>query len=173
MILKSITNFNNVNDYLPILNGCINADLMFIFLVYHGFIKSVFIKKWYKTFKLNAIIVDVLIFFIIIIIARYVCTYLFKVYTILFFIGLAICIQIIHDILFYIIFTNTPMGYNSMLDFFKGYSNEIGIGAMFTNICIISLACLFSAYFNTFSLNMNIITLIISCYFYPYMINYE
>ena len=79
MIFGSISNFNNVNDYLPILNGCINADLLFIFLVYHGFIKSSFIKKWYKTFRLSAVIVDVLIFFIIIITARFICTYLLKI----------------------------------------------------------------------------------------------
>ena len=30
MIFKDISNFNNVSDYLPILNGCINADFVYI-----------------------------------------------------------------------------------------------------------------------------------------------
>jgi len=32
-MFKDISNFNNVNDYLPILNGCINADLIIIFFI--------------------------------------------------------------------------------------------------------------------------------------------
>ena len=31
MIFKDISNFNNTRDYLPILNGCINADLFVLF----------------------------------------------------------------------------------------------------------------------------------------------
>jgi hypothetical protein len=172
MILKEISNFNNVNDYLPILNGCINADLIIIFLVYHGVIKSLFLKKWYSQFKLSAIIVDVLLFFIIIIITRFFYTYLFNTSSVFYFIGLAICVQIIHDLLFYNTFKNTPIGYNKMLDFFKGYSNEMGFKAMFTNIMVVTLACLFAAHFNTYSVNMNIVLLIVSCYFFPYVINY-
>ena len=50
MIFKDISNFNNVSDYLPILNGCVNADLFILFLVFHGAFKSVYLKKWYKFF---------------------------------------------------------------------------------------------------------------------------
>jgi hypothetical protein len=35
-MFKDISNFSNVNDYLPILNGCVSADLIIIFLLYHG-----------------------------------------------------------------------------------------------------------------------------------------
>ena len=47
-MFKDISNFTNVNDYLPILNGCINADLIIIFLTYHGLFKSSLLKKWYN-----------------------------------------------------------------------------------------------------------------------------
>ena len=50
-IIQNISNFNNMNDYLPILNGCINADLIIIFLVFHGIIKSNYVKKWYKKYQ--------------------------------------------------------------------------------------------------------------------------
>ena len=46
MIFADISDFNNVNDYLPILNGAITADLTIIFLVFHGVFRSVFLKKW-------------------------------------------------------------------------------------------------------------------------------
>ena len=69
MIFKDISNFNNVSDYLSILNGCVNADLIILFLVFHGVSKSVFLKKWYKKYQLSAVIADVLILVIGIIFA--------------------------------------------------------------------------------------------------------
>jgi len=173
MIFKYISNFNNLNDYLPILNGCINADLLVLFLVFHGAFKSVYLKKWYKKYQLSAVLADVLILVIGIILARFFYKYLFDTFNILKFTSLAVCIQIIHDLLFYWMFTSLPVGYNSMLDFFKGYANEVGVGAILGDSFMMIVACLMSSSFATYSLNMNIITLIISLYFFPFMINYE
>ena len=44
MIFKYISNFNNVNDYLPILNGCICSDIIIIFLLYNGVFNSIFLS---------------------------------------------------------------------------------------------------------------------------------
>ena len=44
MIFKDISKFNALNDYLPILNGSLNADLIIIFLLYHGIFKSYYLK---------------------------------------------------------------------------------------------------------------------------------
>ena len=172
MIFQDISNFNNVSDYLPILNGCINADLIIIFLLYHGVFKSYYLKKWYKKYQLSAVIADVLILVIGIIIARYLYKYLFGAFSIWKFTGLAVIIQIIHDILFYLFFKNVPIGYNSMLDFFKDYANEVGIGAILGDSFMMILTSLLCSHFATYSLNANIIILILSLYFIPYMINF-
>ena len=174
MIFNDISDFNNINDYLPILNGCINADLIIMFLLFHNIINSFYLKKWYKKYQLSAVLADVLILFIGIIIARFLYKYLFgTTFSIWKFTGLAVCIQIIHDILFYLFFKNTPFGYNAMLDFFKAYSKEVGAGAIIGDSFMMVLACLLSSHFASHSTNINIITLIISSYFIPYMINYE
>ena len=173
MIFKDVSNFNNVRDYLPIINGCINADLIVLFLVFHGVFKSAYLKKWYKKYQLNAALADVLILVIGIILARFIYKYLFSSFSIWKFTGLAVCIQIIHDFLFYWLFNSSPVGYNSMLDFFKEYAKEVGAGAVLGDSFMIILACLMASNFATYSLNINIITLIISLYFFPYMINYE
>jgi hypothetical protein len=173
MIFKDISNFNNVNDYLPILNGCLNADLIIVFMVFHGLIKSVYLKKWYKKFNLSASIADILILFIGIIIARFLYHFIFTGFNIWLFTLLAVCIQIIHDMLFYWFFTSIPVGYNYMLDFFKLYAKEVGAGAILGDTFMMILACLLSSYSATFNVNMNIISLVISCYFVPYMIYYE
>jgi len=171
-IVNNISNFNKVSDYLPILNGCITADLIIIFLLYHGVFNSVYLKQWYKTYQLSAVIADVLILVIGIIIARFLYKYFFDEFNIWKFTGLAVIIQIIHDILFYLFFKTVPIGYNAMLDFFKDYAKEVGTGAILGDSFMMIIACLFSSHFATYSLNTNIIILVISCYFIPYMINY-
>ena len=82
MIFADISNFNNVSDYLPIFNGCLNADLVVLFLVFHNVFKSMYLKKWYKRFSLSAVIADILILFIGIIITRFLYKYLFKEFNI-------------------------------------------------------------------------------------------
>ena len=173
IIFKDISNFNNVSDYLPILNGCINADLIILLLVFHGVFKSIYLKKWYKKYQLNAVLADVLILVIGIILARFFYKYLFNTFNIWKFTGLAVCIQIIHDLLFYWLFTSLPLGYNSMLDFFKEYAKEVGVGAILGDSFMMIISCLLSSHFATYNLNINIIILIICVYFFPYMINYE
>ena len=82
MLFKDISNFNNVNDYLHIFNGCLNADLLFMFLLYHGAVKSKMLKQWYKKFTLSAVIADVFILIIGIIITRYIYKYFFNEFSI-------------------------------------------------------------------------------------------
>jgi hypothetical protein len=173
MLFKDISNFTNINDYLPILNGCINADLIILFLLFHGVFKSSYLKKWYKKYQLSAVLADVLILVIGIIIARFFYHFIFKTFSIWKFTGLAVLIQITHDFLFYWLFKSTPIGYNSMLDFFKEYAKEVGVGAILGDTFMMILACLLSSNFAIQSLNINIICLVFSLYFFPYMINYE
>jgi hypothetical protein len=174
-MFKDISKFNNVNDYLPILNGCVTADLIIIFLLYHGIFKSFFLQKWYKKYQLSAVIADVLILVIGIILARYFYKYFFPLqeFSIWKFTGLAVIIQIIHDILFYLFFKSVPTGYNAMLDFFKDYAREVGAGAILGDSFMMIIAVLLSSHFVTYSLNSNIIILVISIYLFPYMINYK
>jgi hypothetical protein len=173
MIFKDISNFGNINDYLPIINGAINADLIILLLVFHGVFKSVYLKKWYKKYQLNAVLADTIILIIGIILTRFFYKYLFRSFSIWKFTGLAVAIQIIHDVLFYFLFKNLPLGYNAMLDFFKEYANEVGVGAIIGDSFMMILACLLSSNLATYSTNVNIIALFVSLYFFPYMINYE
>jgi hypothetical protein len=60
-----------------------------------------------------------------------------------------------------------------MLDFFKEYANEVGFGAILGDSFMMVLACLLTSHFDTYSVNFNIISLVVSLYVVPYMINYE
>ena len=52
-MFKNISNFNNVNDYLPILNAVLITDMVVILLLIFGFIKSKVLVEWYKKYNLS------------------------------------------------------------------------------------------------------------------------
>jgi uncharacterized protein YacL len=103
----------------------------FLVILFTGAFKPFYLKKWYKKYQLSAVLADVLILVIGIILARFFYKYFFPLqgFNIWKFTFLAVCIQIIHDLLFYLLFKSLPLGYNSMLDFFKEYAKEVGTGS--------------------------------------------
>ena len=57
-----------------------------------------------------------------------------------------------------------------MLDFFKGYSKEVGAGALLGDSFLVITAVIISALLNKSSYDSNIVFLIISIYLTPYFI---
>jgi hypothetical protein len=169
-MFENISNFNNVNDYLPILNAVLITDMVVILLLIFGFIKSKVLVEWYKKYNLSAVIADILIIFIGIIITRYIYPKLFGEFSIIKFTILAVLVQIIHDILFYLLFKNIPRGTNMMLDTFKDYANEVGFNAILADSGMMIMASLLSSYLTGQSLNTNSILLIVLVYILPYIV---
>ena len=169
-MFKDISNFTHTQDYLPIFTSVLITDLVVILLLNTNIIQSRVLREWYATYNLSAVIADVLIIFIGIIIARYLYSRVFKSYTLLKFIGLAVTIQIIHDLLFYIFFKNVPRGVNRMLDTFKDYAKEVSYKAVLSDSGMMILASLLSAYLVGKNLNTNIIIMIVVVYLTPYIL---
>jgi len=171
-IFNDISNFNNTSDYLPILVGVLYVEtfvLSFTFLSK----RSLVLESWYKKYRLAAVLADVLIVIIGIIIARFLYPYFFSGFSIINFITLALAVQIIHDVLFYIFFSSIPKGYNAMLDTFKAYAREIGAYAILGDSLIIIFSCLFASSLVNYSANFNIICLIFTLYLIPYLTYYK
>lgn len=169
--MKDISKFDTISDYLPILNGSIIADLIVLVIVYYTpYFNSSFLKKWYETYRLSAVIADVLILVIGLVIARYVFKLLKMEWNFWKFLGVVLLIQIAHDIGFYAFFTNVPRGYHKMMDVFKDYADEVGIGALLGDSFMIAITVALSSYLAHKSVNTNIITLIISVYLIPYIL---
>ena len=172
MLFKDISNFSKTSDYLPILTSIIFVDTCIMFLNLKNIaFKSKCLSYWYRHFGILAIMADVLIIMIGFIIARFLYPFLFSKFNIIFFILLLVSIQIIHDISFYIFFSAVPRGFNKMLDVFKDYAKELSINALIGD----SILMIFSAFLASLtagsSLNMNIIYLITTLYFVPYILN--
>jgi hypothetical protein len=169
-MFKSIHNFKDTADYLPILNGVLITDLIVILFLIFGAIKSKVLQDWYRDLSLSAVIADVLIIVIGIIIARFLYPYIFAKYSLLKFILLAVGIQIIHDILFYLLCISVPRGKSKILDIFKEYGKEKGTSAIMADSLMMISSILIASYLKGQSLNANIITLIIGVYLVPYML---
>jgi uncharacterized protein YacL len=169
-MFTDIANFFNTKDYLPLLNGVLITDLFVILCLNTRLIKSTVLRKWYDQYNLSAVIADVLIIFIGLIIARAIYYYVFDTFSIVRFAGLAVIIQIIHDILFYIFFTNVPRGINKMLDTFKDYAKDASYKAILADSGMMIMASLIASFLAGKSLNTNIIVLIVFVYILPYLL---
>lgn len=169
-MFKNIANFSNTSDYLPLLNGVIITDLFVILLSNMKVINSKVLIKWYSQYNLSAVIADVLIILIGLIIVRYVYYYIFDKFSIIKFVLLAVVVQIIHDILFYLLFKSVPRGKNRMLDTFKDYAGEVSYKAILADSGMMVMAALIASYLAGETLNKNIIILIFIIYLLPYIL---
>ncbi len=168
--MLDIHNFKNTADYLPILNGVLFTDLVVILLLMKGAFQSKVLQKWYKDLSLSAVIADVLIIVLGIIIARFLYPYIFSKYSLLKFIGLAVLIQVTHDILFYFFCQSIPRGKSRILDIFKDYGKEKGSGAIIADSLMMISSILLASYLKGQNLNTNMIILILLVYLVPYML---
>ncbi len=88
-----------------------------------------------------------------------------------YFILLALLVQVIHDLGFYAFFSAVPRGANGMIDTFKDYGKEMGGHAILGDSNIILFSCLAASFMAGQSFNTNMVTFIVTLYFIPYLIN--
>lgn len=179
-MFKDISNFNNTNNYLPILNGVLITELITLILglsINKSSPNLKYLIIWYKKFGLSAVIVDISLVIIVIILTRYFYLKFFNCFNIINFLLLAVAIQVTHDISFYYFFRNVPYGKNSIGDFFKDCFDENGKGLSIWEsvgnliLCdsgIVISSILFSSLFANQNLNTNVIMLVIIVYLLPY-----
>ena len=169
--IKPVSNFMNDSELLPIVTANLWVDFVIIFIAMSGIIfTGKTLKQWYKKYRLSAVIADMFSIILGMILLRYIVYKLNLKVNLFTFILLGIGLCIIHDILFYLFFKNIPKGSNHMLDFFKGYSKDLGPTAILGDITLVIWAIILSSLFNTQTKKMNIITLFIGIYLIPYII---
>ena len=169
-MLKNIADFNNISDYLPLFTAVLITDLFVILLLNTKVIKSTVLRQWYSQYNLSAVIADVLIILIGLIITRAIYYYIFDSFSIVQFIILAVIVQITHDILFSVFFSNIPRGVNKMIDTFKDYANEVSYKAILADSGMMIMSCLIASYLVNQNTNTNIIVLISFLYLLPYLL---
>ena len=128
-IMPSVANLGNykaTEDWWFILAATLFVDTVIVFFA--RFMPQAFgqpVNDWYDQFGLAAVLSDVTIIAIVIGITRYLYTGFFmeqEGWDIMYFIALAVVIQVIHDLAFaFGIVGKIPKGHNSMIDVFKAY----------------------------------------------------
>jgi uncharacterized protein YacL len=161
---------NNVSDYLRILNGAIITDLIVVGLTIFGFIRSRTLREWYNKYGLSAIMADVLSITIGIIIAMFVYPLLFKKENLALFIGVAIAVQLVHDLLFAGFFNAVPRGKSRILDTFKDYAKEIGATILLADASMIVSTIILGLLLSQMSIRDNVFLLIVLLYLVPYFL---
>ena len=171
MKIKPTIHFSDKSEYIPILTANIYADLFIIFLTFSGiFYKSATLTRWYKKYRLSAMMGDILIGVLYILLGRYIVSYFKLDVGLTEFAAICVAVQVIFDFLFYFFFSAVPYKSNDMLDFFKEYAKETKIDAIFGDSVLVIFAVILSALLNTQSVDFNIVGLIISLYLVPYFI---
>jgi len=170
-LFANISNFSNIRDYLPIANGALLVELIVLFLTLSRkpSAKS-YLQLWYKKYRLSAVIADVFVVILGIVITRFLYPFFFTEFSIWKFVGLLVLVQIIHDCLFYWVFSTIPRGKNYMLDVFKDYAKGAGITAILGDNLIVIFSALFASMLANYSTNANIIVMLFVVYFIPYFL---
>ena len=171
MGIKPPSNFMNNNELLPIFTGTLIADLITAFITLSGvlFTRKT-LQNWYKKYRLSAVIADIFIIVLVLILLRYILNILNIKVSLFQFILLGLGLQILHDILFYLFFTNIKRGSNHMLDFFKDYAKELKTDAILGDSILVIWAIILASLLNTKSYKFNLVSLFIGIYLIPYII---
>ena len=152
--------------------------MIFIFRYTNQPFSGVQINKWYDKYRFGALLIDTLS----VIIGFYITIFIYKklkidkkiknnLYKFLVFLGIVLCVQITHDILFYFLIINPyPKYSNIMIDSFKKYADSIKGGAIIGDsfMYIISIPILY--FMLNKSENFNLVTSIVALYILGYML---
>jgi hypothetical protein len=169
-MLQNLSNFNNIRDYLPILTAALLVDMVVIIQVVFGAIRFKSLNAWYNQFGFLAVLADVLSIAIGIIIARFVYPFVFQQYTLFAFLALTVAVQMTHDILFSQLVAAIPRKASAIIDIFKEYATEVGPQILLADASMMVGTILLAGYLASFSLNTQIIVLIVAAYILPYLL---
>lgn len=125
MAPTALTQWNSVNSWPLLLLAILVVDVVVMIISRHTQRFGRVLNIWYDRFGLMAVMSDVFIIAIGFAIARWVYTTWFSGTGLLWFLGILVTVQAIHDILFYLgVILPMPRGLNAMMDVFKEYSVE-------------------------------------------------
>lgn len=169
-MFQDISQFDNTEDYLPIITAILIVEIITIILSFTHITQSNFLRIWYKEYRLSAVLADVSLIFLGIVIARAIYPYLFDEFSIVYFIFLVVVIQILHDIVFYIIIRQIPKGVNKIIDILKDYADEISYYAIIGDSAMMIASALIAGYLANFDANINIILLAFNVYILQFIL---
>jgi len=159
-----------MRDYLPILNGAIITDCIVILRLSLGQIKSNSLRSWYHKYGISGVLTDVLSIAIGVLITRFIYPMIFGKYSLIYFLGLAVIVQLVHDLTFAYFFNRVPRGRSQILDTFKDYAKEMGSVILLADAAMVVTTILLGTLFSQMNQNSNMVLFIVLLYMVPYFL---
>jgi hypothetical protein len=170
MYFQDISKGTHIEDYVPILTAAIITDAIVMIRLLLGQFQSKQLEVWYHKYGVGGVVADVLSIVIGIIIARFLYPFIFNSFSVFKLAGLAVAVQLIHDLSFYQLFKSIPRGKSGILDTFKDYAKEMGVQILLADAGMMISTVFLASFFAGFNKNENIVLLIISIYIILYLL---
>ena len=169
-----ISNYYKSSDYLPILNGCINSELTVMYIAYCTLYLTIgnvdALKLWHEKYTFTLSLWSITTMMIVLVLTRFCYTLIFDKFTIYKFTILSVIIQIVYNLIYYLMFYNKISSVFKLFNYLDVNSQDIAYQTLTESISLIVLASIFSSNFATYTLNSNLVLLIVSVYFIPFFI---
>jgi len=171
MILGDISNANNTLDFIQIFTAVLIVDFIVILLVKKGRRLGKTINVWYDQLGMTAVMLDVFIIVIGIIITRYIFSYFQIPFDATYFILIALIVQLIHDILLYLlVIVPSKKETSQVVDIYKDYAKENGAYILLADSMMVFLSCLIAMFLKQQDNHVSISLMILVIYLIPYYI---
>jgi hypothetical protein len=141
------------------------VDLIVIFISLYGVFGKT-IREWYAKFGPVAVLSDCLIIILGIMLASLI----YPTASTLELILLAVIIQLVHDLLFYVLIVRIPEGQNGIIDLFKKYADEGGYRILIADASMVTASILGQYYLETQSIEVTSFLGFLATYAISYMI---
>ena len=169
-----LTTINPANFGI-ILVSVIIVDLIVLFLIrYFPDFFGKDINIWYNKFGLNAVIADVLSIVLGFFIAQFIySSFLVKRigWNLPVFIALLLCVQLVHDLLFYIaVISPIPKGHNGMIDVFKAYAEAGNARILVADSSMMIGSALIASALSTLPASVTMFSGTLAVYAIPYIL---
>ncbi len=152
------------------LSSVILTDIFFIELNRRNILQSEKLKLWYKKYGLLAVISDVAIIWLVFFGTKNLFPRLKGIQLLL----AILAVQIVHDLVFYYLFSSFKRGQSEAMDFFNDYANEIGskaiVGDSMMMVSAFLMYYLFRDYLKIDSMAKRMLLLGFSLYLVPYFL---
>tara|TARA_A100001015_G_scaffold319412_1_gene442205 strand:- start:1321 stop:1866 length:546 start_codon:yes stop_codon:yes gene_type:complete len=156
----------------------IEAFILYLFRFTKSPLTGIAINRWYDNLGWSAVILDILSFLIGFYIAKFIYEYLvvqkfintdYEIYK---FLGIVLCVQIIHDFSFYFfVIKPYPKNKNRVMDEFKSYAERVKSGAVIGDSIMYLLATpLLYLFVQKNNINTNTFISIVCFYLIGYLI---
>ena len=152
------------------LSSVILTDLLFIELNRRNVLQSEKLKQWYIKYGLRAVIADVAIIWLVF----YGTKWYFPKLKGLRLLLAILAVQIVHDLVFYKIFSSFERGESESMDFFQDYAEEIKekaiIGDSMMMVSSFVMFYFFKDYLKIHTTPKKMLLLALSMYIVPYVL---